>query len=262
MRTSYGKAFSLRGNRYERSMTRSPDVRREEFAAMLERLDPQSGEHLLDAPSGGAYLRPYLPIDSRYTAVDESPDFHSACKRRMVPGDTAIMAPCQEIPLPSASCDAVCSLAGLHHLHDREPVYSEWFRLLRPGGRVVIADVAEGTPVAGFLNGFVDRYNTLGHDGRFIDVADEAALHAAGFGEFTSVDVRYFWHFHDLEHVESFCGDLFGLDRVGAASALRRTLQNDLGLQCDAGDGWRLPWSLRYLIAWKPGASPALSHGG
>jgi SAM-dependent methyltransferase len=259
MQTSYGKAFSVRGDRYERSMTRSPDVRREEFATMLDWLRPQPGEHIVDSPSGGAYLRPYLPLDLRYTAVDESPEFQAACSRRIVRRDAAIMAPCQEIPLPSGSCDAICSLAGLHHLHDRAPVYAEWHRLLRPGGRVVLADVAAGNPVGAFLNGFVDRYNTQGHDGRFLDAADESALSSAGFGEVTRVDVNYHWNFRDLGQVESFCADLFGLDRVGAGSALRRVLQADLGLHChqgsDRGDGgrgeWRLPWSLRYLIAEK-----------
>ncbi len=151
-----------------------------------------------------------------------------------VADDAAILAPCQNIPLPPASCDAICSLAGVHHLHDRDPVYAEWFRLLRPGGRVVLADVAEGTPVGGFLNGFVDRYNTQGHDGRFINAADESALRSAGFGQVAGVDVSYYWRFRDLDHAESFCKDLFGLDRVGAASALRQTLQQDLGLHCQA----------------------------
>lgn len=271
MRTAYGKAFALRGNRYERSMTRSPDVRHEEFDAMRGRLCPQPGEHVLDAPSGGAYLRPYLPIETRYTAVDEAPDFHAACDKRMVSGDTAILAPCQEIPRPAASFDAICSLAGVHHLHDRYPVYAEWFRLLRPGGRVVLADVAEGTPVAGFLNGFVDRYNSQGHDGRFINAADEAALRSVGFEQVTGIDVSYYWWFRDLDHAASFCEDLFGLDlagvnRVGAASALRRTLQQDLGLHHHAGAGncdeWRLPWSLRYLTGRKPRGQDLLSPCG
>lgn len=257
MRTAYGKAFAIRGNRYERSMARNPDVRRDEFAALVQRLRPEPGESILDAPSGGAYLRGYLPAAVHYIAVDEAPDFHAACGARSLPGDQALLAPCQAVPLPGATVDAVCSLAGLHHLPDRAPVYAEWFRVLRPGGRVVLADVAEGTAVAGFLNGFVDRYNTEGHDGRFLCGLDEAALREAGFEDVTCEDVHYHWWFRDPEHVTDFCLDLFGLDRVGAAGALCRTLERELCLGRDAGGGpggaagWRLPWSLRYLAGTK-----------
>lgn len=267
MRTAYGEAFALRGNRYERSMARNPDVRRQEFTALLERLRPVSGEAVLDAPSGGGYLRGYLPADVHYIAVDEAPDFHAACGQRSLPGDESFLAPCQAVPLPGASVDAVCSLAGLHHLQDRPAVYAEWFRVLRPGGRVVLADVAEGTAVAEFLNGFVDRYNPLGHAGRFLAAHDQAALHEVGFSKITCEDVHYAWQFRDPEHVTGFCLDLFGLDRVGAAGALCRTLERELGLHSGAGDrssgsnGWRLPWSLRYLTGTKPMprlASPAV----
>ena len=44
----------------------------------------------------------------------------------------------------------------------------------------MIADVAEGSAVGAFLNGFVDRYNSQGHDGLFLSDADGAALAAAG----------------------------------------------------------------------------------
>lgn len=250
MRTAYGEVFAARGSGYERSMARNPGVRRQEFLALLERLRPVPGETILDAPSGGGYLRGYLPADVRYIAVDEAPDFHTACGSRSLPGDESFLAPCQAVPLGDASVDAVCSLAGLHHLPQRAPVYAEWFRMLRPGGRVVLADVAEGSAVAGFLNGFVDRYNSRGHAGSFLAGHDHAALREAGFAEVTGEEVHYHWQFRSLEHVTGFCLDLFGLDRAGAAAALCSTLRQELGLhRCN---GWRLSWSLRYLMGTKP----------
>lgn len=41
-------------------------------------------------------------------------------------------------PLPPASFDAVVMLATLEHIRDKDPLAEECFRLLRPGGRVVV----------------------------------------------------------------------------------------------------------------------------
>ena len=258
MRTAYGDTFAQRGGRYERSMARSPDVRLEEFGAMLRRLRPLAGERVLDVPSGGAYLRPLLPAKVRYVAVDEADQFHQACRGRLRPGDRALRAPAHQLPVASSSCHAVCSVAGRHPQHDRLPIYREWYRVLKPGGRVVRADVAEGSAVGAFLNGFVDRYNSQGHDGLFLSDADGAALAAAGFRDIHREDVHYHWRFRDAAHVREFCAGLFGLDRVGASGALVRTLVADLGL-CVAtdGSGWLLPWTLRYFAGRRPGSGAA-----
>lgn len=228
---------------------------------MVRRLVPLDGEHILDVPSGGAYLRSILPAGVRYSAADESPHFHAACPHRLLPGDRALLAPAHDLPVAGGSFDAVCSVAGLHHQPQRLPIYREWCRVLRPGGRLVIADVAEGSAIAGFLNGFVDRYNSQGHAGVFLSDTDVRDLVAAGFDAVSVEDVHYHWRFRDPAHATAFCRGLFGLDRLGAAAALGPVLEAELGLHPEADRaspaGWELPWSLRYLTARKPEAAGA-----
>jgi SAM-dependent methyltransferase len=256
MRTAYGEIFATRGDRYERSMTRMPHARRDEFLTMCRHLRVVEGETLIDAPAGGAYLRAWLPARLDYIAVDEAAQFHTACASRLLPGDRALRATYVDMPLASDSTDVLCSLTGLHHVFERRPAYAEWLRVLRPGGRVVIGDVAVDTAEGDFLNGFVDAYNSQGHDGRFLDRHDVAALRDVGFVDVAVTDERYEWRFAAAADAVTFCLDLFGLDRAGAATALARVLERDLGLHAAPdGDGWRLPWGLRFLAGRKPAAS-------
>jgi hypothetical protein len=52
--------------------------------------------------------------------------------------------------------------------------------VLRPGGRLSILEVPVGAATDGFLNDFVDRHNSMGHEGRFVDGSFRVDLAAAG----------------------------------------------------------------------------------
>jgi ubiquinone/menaquinone biosynthesis C-methylase UbiE len=52
------------------------------------------------------------------------------------------------MPLPDASCDAVTAVECAFHFHTREAFLAEAFRVLRPGGRLVLADIIRAAPDA------------------------------------------------------------------------------------------------------------------
>src|SRR6185295_769731 len=55
----------------------------------------------------------------------------------------------ESIPLPDASVDVVTSNGVLNLVPDKFTAFTEIHRVLRPGGRVQIADVALGRPLTG-----------------------------------------------------------------------------------------------------------------
>ena len=238
---TYAEIFAERATAYHAAMAQCPQAREVEFRAMLDPLRNRSGL-LCDMPSGGGYLAAYVPADWRYVGVDPAEDFIEACPT----GLERIKSAITNVPLEDGSLDAIVSLAGLHHEPDLALVFEEMRRLLKPGGRAVLADVAIETSPAGFLNGFVDRNNPMGHEGRFLDGNTAGTFEAAGLRivEDRLVDVP--WVFDSLEEAGEFCRHLFGMTGLGA-QAVADARADEIGFDEDGGKV-RLKWVLRRIV--------------
>lgn len=89
-------------------------------------------------------------------------------------------APLDALPVPLGWAVAVASLAGLHHLDDLDAGLRAFAIALRPGGRLVVADVERGSGPARFPDGFVDAHNALRHRGAHLGPETAARVTAAG----------------------------------------------------------------------------------
>jgi ArsR family transcriptional regulator len=93
----------------------------------------------------GVLASAIAPFVSRVEVVDRSPEMLGAARRRLVGTDNVSFhqGELQRLPLQSESVDlAVLSLV-LHHVPEPEVVLGETFRVLRPGGRLIIVDMRE-----------------------------------------------------------------------------------------------------------------------
>lgn len=77
----------------------------------------------------------------------------------------AIRQPAQFLFIRDNSFDAVILAYGTHHIpkNDRLIVCREAFRVLKPGGDVIIHDFEENSPIAQWFNQVVDKYSLTGH---------------------------------------------------------------------------------------------------
>ena len=239
---SYIDIFTERARDYHLAMTTSPLARDTEFRAMIEPIANGPEGLVCDIPSGGCYLPRYLPGGMRYIGVEPVDDFLNSGPR----SHDVVKASFDDIPLPGGSVDYVVSLAGLHHEDRLAPVFAEMRRLLRQGGRAIIADVAVGTPPAGFLNGFVARHNPLGHDGRFLDQETKPALEATGIEVTEDQIIDVPWAFDSLGEAAAFCGKLFGIAGAGREEILD-ALAEEIGFTEEDGR-IRLRWQLRRIV--------------
>src|SRR5438094_7807 len=118
-------------------MRQCPRARAAEFSAVIEPLRQLPPGLICDMPSAGGYLARYLCPGMDYLAVNPAPDFFVDWPDRL----PRLLAEITNVPLADQSADHVVSLAGLHHEPSLPNVFAEMRRLLRPGGRVVLADV-------------------------------------------------------------------------------------------------------------------------
>jgi len=121
-------------DRYQRYAPWLPGV------ARFERFD---GQDLLEIGCGlGTDLARFAMAGARVTGIDLVPRHLALTRRRF---ELARLRACltladvERLPYPDESFDAVYSFGVLHHTPDDRAALSEIRRVLRPGGRVIIA---------------------------------------------------------------------------------------------------------------------------
>lgn len=239
---TYAEIFAQRAAEYHHAMRSWPRARDAEFRCVIAPLPDGPQGLVCDMPSGGGYLADYLLPGMSYIAVDPASGFFVEWEQPL----QRLTAEITAVPLTDQSVDHVVSLAGLHHEPDLFAVFREMRRLVRPGGRVVLADVAAATPPAEFLNGFVDRNNPMGHDGHFLDGRTTSLLENAGLAVVADEMVEVPWQFEDRRAAGEFCRNLFGMTALDAA-AVADAMGEEIGFDEDDG-GVRLKWTLRRLV--------------
>lgn len=238
--------FNARGAAYDRAMRRFPQARDREFAQAVEAARLPSGSVVLDVPAGGNYLEHHLPPTCLWVGHETSSGFgnHGMADH---PGAATLLP----LPFQSDAADAAISLAGVHHLEDKIPFFSELYRVVKPGGRLVVSDVLENSPVAHFLDTFVGANNSTGHEGAYLDRHTADELRKAGWAiERTQVN-DFYWQFSGLRNMAAFCHGLFDL-RLCSLAATAAAIEKHLGVK-RFPDGTRgMAWQLMTITAHKP----------
>jgi len=107
-------------------------------------------------------------------------------------GLPAMRQPAHHLFLRDDSFDGVMVAYGTHHVAapERPLMCQEAYRVLRPGGRVVIHDFEKGSPVSRWFSEVVDRYCSAGHPYEHFSREElRELLEAAHFSQVTVTEV-------------------------------------------------------------------------
>lgn len=228
----YQDIFAHRGGAYHDAMLRHPDARNAEFTRLFTHDEPRAGQRVLDIPAGGGYLRRHLPPGVELVGLELTAGFGAGVPvlERMAPWNFGVF-------------DHIVCLAALHHIDDQAAFLRGLLARLADGGTLHLADVAPDRGIARFLDGFVGRYTSTGHRGRYLprDPQWFAAIGRVSRIEETSCP----WTFEDEAQMVDFCGSLFGLVDC-PAEALRDALHEHVGFR-RVGHRTLLDWRLLYV---------------
>lgn len=241
---SYSELFDQRGSSYDQAMLSFPEARRQEFEQLLNAAPAKSGEKTGDVPAGGGYLRNFLPDGVEWFG-------HEPCASFTNHGDVSSGAPSKPLlplPWPDQSLDVIYSLAGVHHLEDKRALFREIHRVTRMNGRFALSDVAEDSKVAHFLDDFVGRWNSTGHEGIYLGRSTIEELGDAGWQVETQGVNDFLWCFANRQEMGLFCGKLFDIGGI-AVDGIIEAIETMLGTQQLANGGVGMRWSLMTVVS-------------
>ncbi|CAM3993177.1 class I SAM-dependent methyltransferase [Pseudoalteromonas byunsanensis] len=238
---SYNDIFTQRAKTYDTAMHCCSDARRAEFECATKNFPWKHREIVADIPSGAGYLSKYRPREVDLYHIDSCDTFNQLSEQKV------ITSPLEDMPFPDNHFDRVISIAGSHHMEDKNGFFCEVKRVLKPGGVFNYSDVMQGSKEDTFLNQFVDSYNSMGHQGIFISKGTISDLANTGFDIVQADYQRVCWQFNSEQDMVFFVKSLFGLDLADDDTILTN-IKDILGYQVQS-QGVTMEWALYYIDA-------------
>jgi ubiquinone/menaquinone biosynthesis C-methylase UbiE len=183
-----------RGNSYQKAQ-QNPLVRSTGITKLIDLALKQDGTRrpsaapkILDILGGDGTIARALqcmPTKDRIDQAILTSDISACMVLKAINYDLpTVRQPAQFLFLRDMSFDSVIIAYGTHHIpaHDIVSVCKEAHRVLKPGGRIVIHDFEEQSPVARWFQEVVDTYSYTGHQyPHFTTHQFEDYLKASGF---------------------------------------------------------------------------------
>lgn len=127
---------------------------RKDYPDVLAEVMKEPFSDLLDAGCGtGAMLAMFQKDcpDKHYTGIDLSEKMIETAKKKELEGVCFVAGDCENLPFADSSFDVVTCSMSFHHYPHPEKFFQSLRRVLRPGGRLILRDMASNSALVVWL---------------------------------------------------------------------------------------------------------------
>lgn len=153
-----GRPLAARLGYPEEVVDALPDAAVESFAGVGNPFSLRTisrGEHVVDVGSGAGLdsfvAASYVGVEGRVVGIDMTDEMLAKARRNAVAVGTSQVefrrGYAEELPVETGWADVVISNGVINLCADKRAVFDEVWRVLRPGGVLQFADIANGRPV-------------------------------------------------------------------------------------------------------------------
>lgn len=254
----------VRSSMYEQALSSYPLARARDLEAMHTHLSPKKGEVILGIGEGNGFfcneILNAIGYEGRYMVTDPSKHAINFLKNRVnVSEFEVVIAGAEELPLIPNTYDKIWSFGAFHHCQDQTEAMKRMYGSLKPGGRLVLCDVFQGSLLAKHFDTYVARYCNTGHEVKFLSDAFARSLcYLAGFEEdnVKIEDLPQKWVFESEYDVGKFIHDLHAMtllpgDELESVMFVLEGCKKVLGVNKTASGLYELNWPMKALKATK-----------
>ncbi len=244
----YIEKFKDRVEGYIYASSRYENVLKNENTNAVNNLNLMKNDKVLHIAAVGVNIKKYInpSLNIELVEVDQSEDFVN------LGGPQYKHIDLNKMEYEDNTFDKAIVIANFHHSsnEERRRIYKEIYRVLKPNGLFILADVEKDSQQDKFLNGFVNEYNPCGHQGLFFDCSDLNLFDDVGFKTILK-RVKYTWDFESKETLIDFCYNFFNLKKIKKEN-IYDEVKKYLSLSVTHNNNIYWDWNLLYFISTVP----------
>jgi ubiquinone/menaquinone biosynthesis C-methylase UbiE len=141
---------------------------KKDYPDVLAELEKEPFTDLLDCGCGTAPMLSLLHEkypEKHYTGIDLTPKMIEVARQKKLPNVELIVGDCENLPFAENSFDAVICCQSFHHYPNVQDFFDSVYRVLRPGGRLILRDMTMNSGAVRWLCNHVEMplINLTGH---------------------------------------------------------------------------------------------------
>ena len=172
------KEFSKAAKVYETDEAGVYKMCKKDYPDVLAELEKEEFTDLLDCGCGTAPMITMLQKkypEKHYTGIDLTPEMIEVARSKQMPGVRLVVGDCENLPFPDNSYDAVICCQSFHHYPNVQDFFHSVYRVLRPGGRLILRDMTAKSAAARWFMNHIEMpvINLAGHGDVHVYGTDE-----------------------------------------------------------------------------------------